>query len=290
MKNMIPGAIGAGVWHLNLLLDTTISSYLPTGSITCIGLADRLNQFPLGTLGVALSTALLPLISKLIGCGKYQEAGEELSKGLLFASFLTFFATSLLTALSEPSVAVAFQRGMFDEERVIVTADAAVGFAIGLPAYVLSKVFSSVYYADGDTTRPVIFGMISVVFNAIFLMLLVPFSKYFGLATATSLSAVVNAAMLVRFSNKNLLLRFSRNFCGTLLSHLTAALVTYFSMTKFVDLYWNAELGTKAIKWLIYAGFVSVASVIFFVVTATCLCFTEQKRWKLWKKESWWYR
>jgi putative peptidoglycan lipid II flippase len=290
MKNMIPGVIGTGVWQLNLLVDTTISSYLPTGSITCIGLADRLNQFPLGTLGVAMSTALLPLLSKLISGGRYEEAGEELNKGLLFASFLTFFATSLLSALSEPSVAVAFQRGMFGEEQVKITAAATMGFSIGLPSYVLSRVFSSVYYADGDTTLPVIFGMFSVVFNVIFLILLVPFSKYFGLATATSLASIVNAFMLMRFTNKNLRMKFTGNFWWKVFSQLVAALITYFFLRELADCYWSADLGTKSVKWLIYLGFICAAAVIFFLSTVACLCLAKQKQWKLWKKESWGYK
>ncbi|MBR1734571.1 MAG: murein biosynthesis integral membrane protein MurJ, partial [Alphaproteobacteria bacterium] len=170
MKNMIPGIIGAGVWQLNLLVDTTISSYLPTGTITCINLADRLNQFPLGTLGIALSTALLPVLSKHISKKDYRAASYELERGLIFAFFFTCFSTTLFISLSEQTVAVAFQRGLFENEQVRITADAVVGFSIGLPAYVLTKVFSSVYFACGDTKTPVIFGAISVFLNIIFLI------------------------------------------------------------------------------------------------------------------------
>ncbi|MDR1561439.1 MAG: murein biosynthesis integral membrane protein MurJ, partial [Holosporaceae bacterium] len=134
MKNMIPGIIGAGVWQLNILIDTCVSSYLPTGTITCVNIADRLNQFPLGTIGIALSTALLPSLSKFINTHEQKKAMAELEKGLLFALFFVFFAMAWLIPLSESSIAVAFQRGMFGGEQVKIAAEALVGFVIGLPA------------------------------------------------------------------------------------------------------------------------------------------------------------
>jgi putative peptidoglycan lipid II flippase len=287
MRNMLPGIIGAGVWQLNLLVDTTISSHLPTGTITCVNLADRLGQLPLGTLGIALNTALLPLLSKFIGAGKYEEARVELERGLLLAFFLTFLATAILMALSEPSVSVAFRRGMFDEECVRITASAVVGFALGLPAYVLAKVFSSVYFAAGDTKSPVIFAVYSIIFNVMFLLLLTPFLKYFGLALATSLAAFFNAFLLVYYSGEKLRMEFSQKFWIKVLPQLAAAMFTYFFLTKLSNLYWDMDLGTKSIKWLIYAGFIGTATVVFFLVTALCLRFTGQKQWKLWKKEAW---
>ncbi|MDR2068199.1 MAG: murein biosynthesis integral membrane protein MurJ [Holosporaceae bacterium] len=287
MKNMLPGIIGAGVWQLNLLVDTTISSHLPTGTITCVNMADRLCQLPLGTLGIAMNTALLPLLSKFIGAGKYEEARIELERGVLLAFFLTFLATTILMSLSEPSVSVAFRRGMFDEECVRITASTVVGFSIGLPAYVLAKVFSSLYFAAGDTKTPVIFAIYSVISNVMFFLLLVPFLKYFGLALATSLSAFFNVFLLVRYSSRKLRMEFSRKFWKKVLSQFIAAICTYLSLTKLSDSYWDIDLGAKAIKWLIYTGFIVAAVTIFFLVAALCLRFTGQKQWKLWKEESW---
>ncbi len=287
MKNMIPGIIGAGVWQLNLLVDTTIASYLPTGTITCMNLADRLNQFPLGTIGIALSTALLPILSKFISQNEYEKAQVELERGLLFAFFLTFFATSLLLALDVPSVSVAFQRGMFEAEQVRITASAVTGFAMGLPAYVLTKVFSSVFFATGDTKSPVIFGMVSVVLNVIFLITLVPFLKYFGLALCTSISAISNAIMLIYFSRRKLMLKLSKVFWMKISFQFIAALVTYLTLTWLADTYWTAELGTKTIKWAVYFGFLGIAVMVFMTVTVLCLIVTKQKQWRLWKKDAW---
>lgn len=266
LRNMIPGIIGAGVWQLNLLVDTTISSYLPVGTITCVNLADRLNQFPLGTLGVALSTALLPVLSKHIGRGNFAEAARELERGLVFAFFLTLFATAFLMALSEPTVAVAFQRGLFGADRVRISADALVGFAIGLPAYVLTKVFSAVYFACGDTKTPVIFGAVSVLLNAIFLVILVPFLKYFGLALCTSLSAISNATMLMLFCDENMkaAIKSEIKVFDKLLGQLCGAIAMYAVIVWMKGLVWTPELGDSSMKWLVYAELTGVACMVYF--------------------------
>jgi putative peptidoglycan lipid II flippase len=287
MKNMIPGIIGAGIWQLNLIVDTMISSYLPTGTITCLNLADRLNQFPLGTLGIALSTVLLPLLSKAIARKEYDRAMQELERGLVVALFLTLFCATVLIALSEQSVAVAFQRGRFEMDQVRVTAFAVTGFAIGLPAYVLTKVFSALYFAAGDTKFPVIFGIFSIILNVIFLLLLVPFWKYFGLTLCTSLSALSMAIMLIYFSPRKMPIVFTKAFWRKILSQGMAAGVTYLFLLELVELFWSQDLGMKSIKWLIYTGFFASAAFVFFVTTILVLYFTKERQWQLWKKAAW---
>lgn len=296
LRNMIPGIIGAGVWQLNLLVDTTISSYLPVGTITCMSLADRLNQFPLGTLGVALSTALLPILSKYIGCRNFKEAIKELERGLVLAFFLTLFATVFFMALSEPTVAVAFQRGLFGVDRVRITADALMGLSLGLPAYIVTKVFSAVYFACGDTKRPVIFGAISVFLNVIFLVVLVPFWKYFGLALCTSLSAVSNALMLMFFCDENIKnaikseVKFgigSEARCfSKIFSQLCAAAITYVLLDWMKGVMWSADLGDSGTKWMVYAVLVGVACASYLGSLIVILAAVGQD-WRLWKKEAW---
>ena len=287
MKNMIPGIIGAGVWQLNMLVDTSIASYLPTGTITCMNLADRLNQFPLATLGIALSTALLPMLSNCLAVKDYKRAGSEMQQGLLFAFFLTFFAATMLISCNEVIVAVAFQRGLFGPEEVKITASALVGLALGLPFYVLSKVYAAVYFAAKDTKTPVIFAAISVVVNLICLIILVPFFKYFGLSLCTAISAMVNALLLVWFSDKNLRISWSKSFIYKIIAQIFASIVMYFSLKYLISTIWTSELGYSPQKWMIMCAIFSAGAVIFFIMTMLCLLITKQKSWKLWKKEAW---
>ncbi len=287
MKNMIPGIIGAGVWQLNMLVDISIASYLPTGTITCMNLADRLNQFPLATLGIALSTALLPMLSNCLATKDYKRAETEMQQGLLFAFFLTFFATTILISCNDVLVAVAFQRGLFGPEEVQITASALVGFALGLPFYVLSKVYAAVYFAAKDTKTPVIFAAISVVVNLVCLVVLVPFFKYFGLALCTAISAMVNAFLLVCFSDKNLRISWSSSFFYKISAQIAAAAVTFFALRQFAGLVWFPDLGSSPKKWLIFFSLFCVGSIVFMLTIMSFLFVTKQKNWKLWKKEAW---
>ena len=287
IKHMIPGIIGAGVWQLNLLIDMSISSYLPSGTITCVNLADRINQFPLGTLGVALGTALLPALSRQITSQQFEDASREIERSILFSFFLVFFAESVLIALSYPSVAVAFQRGLFGTEHVRITADALIGFAIGLPAYIITKIYSALYFASGDTRSPVIFGMAAVLINVICLIMIVPFGKYFGLALCTSISAFSNAAMLVYFSNKKIKINISKKFVYKITSQLVAAFSTYDILSRLSEMFWTPELGESALKWLIYSGLAIIAIIVYFAVSVIMLKLLHQNDWKIWRKEAW---
>lgn len=287
MINMIPGIIGAGVWQLNLLVDTIIASYFPTGTITCINLADRLNQFPLGTFGIAFSTALLPTLSKYISKNNYQDTKKELERGLLLASFPAFLATIILIALNEVSVSVAFQRGLFGREQVLTTAIALSGFAMGLPAYMLTKIYSTVYFAFGDTKSPVIFGICSVILNIFFIIVLVPFLKYFGIALCTSLSAVSNAFMLIYFCNKNVQIKLTRKFLLNIFSQLIASVITYIVLLKLTNMFWTQKTGELIIKWFIYVAFSFSAIITYFSITILCMKLFGYPNWRLWKKESW---
>jgi putative peptidoglycan lipid II flippase len=285
MKNMIPGIIGAGVWQLNLLVDTTISSYLPAGTITCLSLADRLNQFPLGTLGIALSTALLPLLSRAVARKEYVAAAQAFERGLTLALFVTLPATAVLIALAEPTVSVAYQRGLFAGEQILITADAVVGFAIGLPAYMLMKIFSTLYFAAGDTKYPVVSGMFSVLLNVLFLLLLAPFGKYFCIALSTSLAAVFHAIMLILPARKFSLKR-TKTFRYKVFSSVAAASATYFFLQKMASAFWSQDIGTKSVKWLIYIVFLCSAALVFFSTVIVLLYITKQ-RWKIWRKDVW---
>jgi putative peptidoglycan lipid II flippase len=285
--NMIPGVIAAGVWQLNLLVDTTMSSYLPTGSITCISLADRLNQFPLGTLGIAVSTALLPLLSKCMVSGNHELASRELLRGLLFSMFFIIFTTTMLMVLAEPIVSVIYQRGLFGVDHVRTTADAVIGFSFGLPAYVLTKLFSTIYFASEDTVTPVIFAIISVLINVMLLCLLIPFLKYLGVALCTSLSSIFNALMLICFSGKKLKIDISKNFIYKILAQIGAAAATYMVLDVMSRRFWTSELGALSQKYIVVALMFSVGWCVFFFSTVLLMKLMKHDHWKLWEKSAW---
>ncbi|OJW54021.1 MAG: murein biosynthesis integral membrane protein MurJ [Alphaproteobacteria bacterium 41-28] len=195
----IPGAISAGVIQVNLFMDMIFASWLPTGAISYLFYADRLNQLPLGVIGIAVSTALLPELSKHVKAGNHQEAHFTQNRALEFALAITLPATVGLIVLGSPLVALLFERGAFTSLDAQSTGYTLSAFAVGLPAYVLVKILSTQFFAHQDTKTPMKVAIAAVALNFILNCLFIgPFS-YVGLALATALSAWFNALTLGTF-------------------------------------------------------------------------------------------
>lgn len=192
----IPGAISAGVVQVNLFMDMIFASWLPTGSVSYLFYADRLNQLPLGVIGIAISTALLPELSKHVKAGNHKEVHHTQNRALEFALAITLPATVGLIVLSAPLVTLLFERGAFTSHDAQATGYTLSAFAGGLPAYVLVKILSTHFFAHQDTKTPMKVAIAAVCLNFLLNCLLVgPFS-YVGLALSTALSAWFNALTL----------------------------------------------------------------------------------------------
>jgi putative peptidoglycan lipid II flippase len=192
----IPGAISAGVFQLNLLMDTIFASSLPTGSISYLFYADRLNQLPLGVIGIAVSTALLPELSKHIKTGNHSAAHHTQNRALEFALAITLPAAVGLIILGGPLVALLFERGAFTSNDAQATGYVLSAFAAGLPAYVLVKILSTKFFAHQDTKTPMKIAIGAVTLNFLLNCLLIGPLSYVGLALATAISAWFNALTL----------------------------------------------------------------------------------------------
>ena len=199
LKLILPAALGAGAVQLNLVISTALSGYLlGEGSISYIYYADRLNQLPLGMIGIGLGTILLPTISRLLGKGQEAEAMETQNRGMELALFLTLPAMVALIVSAQPIVRGLFQYGHFTAADTAACAWALAGFSIGLPSYVLVKVLTPGFYARQDTRTPVRFATISVAVNIAANLALIPLIAHVGPPLATALSSTVNVALLYR--------------------------------------------------------------------------------------------
>lgn len=202
MRRMVPVAVGAGIYQLNLVADMVLASLLPGGSISYLFYADRVNQLPLGVVGVAVGTALLPLLSRQLRAGRTEEAMYNQNRAIEFAFLLTLPAAVALAVAADPIVRVLFQRGAFGPDQAAATAGALAAFALGLPAYVLVKALSPGFYAREDTKTPVKVATVCMVLNVAFnLVLMWPF-KHVGIAIGTVLSAWINAGALAYLLRK----------------------------------------------------------------------------------------
>ncbi|MGY8999830.1 MAG: murein biosynthesis integral membrane protein MurJ [Rhodospirillales bacterium] len=196
LRRILPVALGAGVYQVSLLIDTIIASLLPAGSISFLFFADRVNQLPLGIAGVAVGTALLPLMSRQLRAEGEADALASQNRAIEFSLFLTLPAAAALVVIAEPIISVLFERGAFDAASVKATAGALSIYATGLPAYVLVKALAPGFFARGDTATPVKIAGFALAVNLILnLFLMGPF-LHLGIAAATTVSAWCNALIL----------------------------------------------------------------------------------------------
>lgn len=196
LYRMGPVALGSGVHQVNVVIGTIIASILPVGGISYLYYAERLNQLPLSVIGTALSTVLLPFLAKHIRAGRNQEAKDIQTQGIELAMLLTIPAMIGLVILAEPLVKMLYQHGAFDSHAAKLTAYALMAYSIGLPAYILTKIFNTTFYALEDTVTPLITAIVAVVVDIILSLLLLKSLQHVGIALATAMSAWVNVFLL----------------------------------------------------------------------------------------------
>jgi putative peptidoglycan lipid II flippase len=196
LRRMAPGLLGAGATQLNLSVDVIIGSLLAPGTVSILYYADRVNQLPLGTIGVAVGTALLPTLSRQALAGEAAAAIATLNRALEYALTLTLPAALALLAVPGAIIGVLFGRGAFDAAHVALSAQALAAYAAGLPAFVLVKVLVPGFFARGDTAMPVKIGVSAVALNlALNLAFMVPL-QHLGPPLASSVAAWFNVAAL----------------------------------------------------------------------------------------------
>ncbi len=196
VRRVIPGAIGAGIYQVNLVVDMILASLLPEGSISYLFFADRMTQLPLGVIGVAVGTALLPMLSRQVRAGDMAAATDSQNRALEVTLLLTLPAAVALAVIPEPVIAALFQRGAFGPEAAEATAWALTAYAFGLPAYVLNKTLTPGFFARGDTATPMKIAGAAMLANIAFNLLLMGPFLHVGLAMATVISAWINTALL----------------------------------------------------------------------------------------------
>lgn len=203
MRLMAPALFGVSVSQINLLLDTVLASLLETGSVTWLYYSDRLMELPLGLFAIAIGTVILPSLSKNHAAESKEDFSKTLDWGIRLVVLLAVPAAVALMVMSETLLASLFYYGEFSLNDVQQSARALQGYSLGLLAFMLIKVLAPGFFARQDTKTPVKIGIIAMVANMIFNLMLVWHYRHVGLALATAASAWLNAGMLYRGLRKD---------------------------------------------------------------------------------------
>jgi putative peptidoglycan lipid II flippase len=204
LKLMVPALFGVSVSQINLLLDTVLASFLPTGSVSWLYYSDRLSELPLGVFGIAIATVILPNLSAHRAAAREGKFSMTLDWAMRSVLLIGVPAAAALFLLAEPILVTLFQYGALTPVDVEMAALSLRAYGLGLVAFMLVKVLAPGYYARQDTATPVKIGIIAMVANMVLnLLLVVPLMIYWnvghlGLALATSIAAYLNAGLLLR--------------------------------------------------------------------------------------------
>lgn len=233
----VPGLIGSGIVQFNLFMNMAIGSYLHTGGITALHIADRVNQLPLSLIGVAMGTALLPLLYRQLKAGEREEAINTQNRALELTLLLTFPAAVTLMIYADSFIATLFMDNNFGIPEVMKTAPALVAYSTGLPAYVFLKVVSASFFAHKDTKTPMYVAGLCFFLNAILSAVsIVMFNHiemgHVGIAASLSISAWLNVFILGWIAHRRNMLKLDNSFYRTTILGLLACgimgMVIYF--------------------------------------------------------------
>jgi putative peptidoglycan lipid II flippase len=224
LGRMAPGLVGAGVTQLNLAVDVVIASLLPAGTVAVLYYADRVNQLPLGVIGTAIGTALLPTLSRQVRGGEAAAAMATMNRAMELALALTLPAAVALIVSGFPIIWTLFGRGAFAPEDAVFSAQSLAAYAVGLPAFVAVKVLAPAFFARGDTATPVKIAIGCVALNlALNIAFMTPL-RHIGPALATSVASTVNVAALAIMLARHGHLRIDARLLGRAPRILVAAL------------------------------------------------------------------
>jgi putative peptidoglycan lipid II flippase len=219
---ILPATFGAGIYQISQFVDTFFATSLPQGSLTLLKLADRLNQMPLGIVGIALGTAILPMLARHIHTGEAAEAQRLQSSAFEIGTLLTLPAAAALAVCAPAFCTAFFVGGKFTPADGAIMAQIVVALVAGLPAYVIVKILNPGFFAREDTRTPVWTALVSLLFNIALNLWVVRQYGIVGLAAATACSATLNCLLLYAMLHRRGWFRFTLPLAGRVARQLMA--------------------------------------------------------------------
>lgn len=229
-KTLAPATLGSMGTQVAMFMDTILVTFLAVGGASALYYADRLYQLPLGVIGIAVGTVVLPHMSRLLANGDEQGARRAQNRAMSFALVLAMPCVVICVLTPQLLFEALFMRGAFDLKAAQSAASVLSAYAVGLPAVVIIRSIVASFYARQDTTRPVIASLIAIGVNVALKLALMPSYGAAGLAFSTAIGAWVNVIILYMWGLKRGWIRPDKN----LLKDLSFALVSAVAMAGVV--------------------------------------------------------
>lgn len=204
LQLILPAILSFAIVQLNLLVDMVLGYWIGPGANSSLWYGTRLMQFPLGVFGIAMGTALLPMISGQIARREIEASKKTMSFALRSVCLILLPCTVGLMVMRVPIVQLLFERGEFDAVSTARTASVLLFYSIGLFSYSGEKMMATGFFAAQDMKTPVILGALTLVLNTTLNLILMPFMKESGLALATSLASIFEFGILIHFYQKKI--------------------------------------------------------------------------------------
>lgn len=269
---MIPAMFGVSVSQINLLLDTVLASFLVEGSVSWLYTAERLTELPLGLIGIAVATVILPTLSAKHATKSDAEFRNTIDWALKVIVMVGLPASLAMGILAEPLMAALFHHGRFDAMDVAKSAAALQALSGGILAFMLIKVFAPAFYARQDTKTPVRIGIIAMIANMVFNLMLVWHFAHVGLSLASTLAAFLNAGLLYRGLHRGGIFRLGAHWLPLITRYLIANAVmvaVLWSITPATS-WWLANAGWSRVGWVLL---ICLAGVVSYSVTLVAVGF-----------------
>jgi len=263
---ILPATFGAGIYQISQFVDTFFATSLPQGSLTLLKLADRLNQMPLGIVGIALGTAILPMLSRHIHSGDAREAQRLQSQAFELATLLTLPAAAALAVCAPAFVTAFFVGGKFTLADGAIMAQIVVALVAGLPAYVIVKILNPGFFAREDTRTPVWTALAALLVNIAINLYVVQRYGIVGLAAATAASASLNCLLLYTILHLRGWFHFTLPLAGKLARQLIATAAMAAALWYVMPLLESHYAGNVFERVWSLSALVGLGMVVFFAI------------------------
>lgn len=277
LRKMGPATMSSGAQQLNLFISQSIASFLP-GAVSILSYADRLYQLPLSLIGVTFGTILLPELSKIYKQKNYDEANFIQNKAIKIAFAISIPSMLGLLVLSQPIIHLIYERGEFTANDTLLTSNALAAFSFGLPAFVLAKILTPIFYANLDTKTPFRITVYSLIINtSLNIILMIPFG-HVGIAIGSSIAAWINVWLLNKHAKQygNFLITNETKIFAlkTLTCSFVMAAFIIIATYYFGELFYSNIFAIKAgslLGTIVFAIVIFAACAYFFKIHKTLL-------------------